>query len=200
MQINPIINYHPDSRPDSYRESGRDNYQLSKMARLLNSFFTQDAVTVAEKLLSKTLVRVWDDGTVSRYRITQTEAYMGADDLGCHASKGRTPRTEVMYAEGGSVYVYLIYGMYWMLNFVTGAKNEPQAVLICGIDAIVGSGRVGRVLKIDKSFYAENLLSSPRIWIEDAPDVKEFETTTRVGIDYAGDEWKNKPWRFTTKK
>lgn len=166
------------------------------MRKLHRDFFKQDAVTVAEKLLGKILVRVLEDGSVSRYRITETEAYLGEEDLACHASKGRTARTEVMYAEGGCVYVYLIYGMYWMLNFVTGDEGHAQAVLIRGIDSIVGSGRVGKELKIDKSFYAESLLESKRIWVEDAPDIVEFKTATRVGIEYAGDIWKNKPWRF----
>lgn len=166
------------------------------MTKLNSDFFKQDAVTVAEKLLGKILVRVWEDGSVSRYKITETEAYLGEEDLACHASKGRTPRTEVMFAEGGCVYVYLIYGMYWMLNFVTGPENHAQAVLIRGVDNIIGSGRVGKELKIDKSFYAESLLESKRIWIEDAPDVVEFKTAARVGIDYAGEIWKNKLWRF----
>ena len=128
--------------------------------------------------------------------ITETEAYLGEEDLACHASKGRTPRTEIMYADGGAIYVYLIYGMYWLLNFVTGTENHPQAVLIRGIDNIIGSGRVGRELKIDKSFYGESLLTSCRMWLEDAPDTFDFTTAPRVGIDYAGDIWKDKPWRF----
>jgi len=86
--------------------------------------------------------------------------------------------------------------MYWMLNVVTGPKNHPQAVLIRGIANIIGSGKVGRELKIDKSFYGENLLNSNRIWIEDAPDETKFITSTRIGIDYAGEDWKNKKWRF----
>jgi len=166
------------------------------MKRLKDNFYQQDAVIVAPKLLGKTVVRIWDDGTESRYRITETEAYLGEEDLACHASKGRTPRTEIMYAEGSYIYVYLIYGMYWMLNVVTGHKNQPQAVLIRGIDTIVGSGKVGRELKIDKSFYGENLLTSNRIWIEDAPNEINISTATRIGIDYAGEEWKNKQWRF----
>jgi DNA-3-methyladenine glycosylase len=166
------------------------------MKRLPAEFYKQDAVTVAEKLLGKTLIRIWEDGTETRYRITETEAYLGEEDKACHASKGRTSRTEVMYSEGGKVYVYLIYGMYWMLNVVTGTKNHPQAVLIRGIDNIIGSGKVGRELKLDKSFYAEDLLVSARMWIEDATDVSEFSTAPRIGIDYAGDEWRDKPWRF----
>lgn len=170
------------------------------MNRLDIDFYKQDAVTVAEKLLGKILVRIYDDGTINRYRITETEAYMGEEDRACHASKGRTARTEIMYAEGGSIYVYLIYGMYWMLNIVTGTENHPQAVLIRGIDKVVGSGKVGRELKIDKSFYGESLLESVRIRIENAPDETDFDTATRIGIDYAGDEWKNKLWRFISRK
>jgi len=119
--------------------------------------------------------------------------------LACHASKGRTPRTEIMYADGGKVYVYLIYGMYWMLNVVTGDENHPQAVLIRGLDDVLGSGKVGRLLKMDKTFYGEDLLSSNRIWIEDSTETVNFVTAARVGIEYAGDEWKNKPWRFILK-
>jgi DNA-3-methyladenine glycosylase len=166
------------------------------MNKLNSEFYQQDAVTVAEKLLGKILVRANDDGTADRYRITETEAYLGSEDKACHASKGRTPRTEIMYAEGGHVYVYLIYGMYWMLNVVTGSENHPQAVLIRGIDKIIGSGKVGRELKIDKSFYGEELKNSKRIWIENAPDITSFRTAPRVGVDYAGDEWRDKPWRF----
>ena len=166
------------------------------MKRLEIGFYKQDAVTVAEKLLGKILVRRWNDGIESRYRITETEAYFGEVDKACHASKGRTPRTEIMFAEGGKVYVYLIYGMYWMLNVVTGNENHPQAVLIRGIDTIIGSGKVGRELKIDKTFYGENLVTSSKIWIEDAKEIYDFQTAPRVGIDYAGEEWKSKPWRF----
>ena len=169
---------------------------VCKMKRLQYDFYKQDAVTVAEKLLGKTLVRTWEDGTKSCYVITETEAYLGEEDLACHASKGRTKRTEIMYSEGGHVYVYLIYGMYWMLNVVTGIANQPQAVLIRGVDSIIGSGKVGRELKMDKSFYGEDLNDSIRIWIEDAPDVEHFDTAPRVGIDYAGDLWKEKLWRF----
>lgn len=176
----------------------RINYFLddSMLKKLDASFYRNDAVLVAEKLLGKRIVRRWEDGTEQKYVITETEAYLGEEDLACHASKGRTTRTEIMYAEGGKVYVYLIYGMYWMLNVVTGDENHPQAVLIRGIDNIIGSGRVGRELKMDKSFYGEDLLTSSRIWLEDAPTVQHFETAPRVGVDYAGEIWKNKPWRF----
>jgi DNA-3-methyladenine glycosylase len=169
------------------------------MTRLNSDFYTHDALWVARHLLGKTIVRLNDEGCESRYRITQTEAYLGEEDEACHASKGRTPRTEIMYAQGGKVYVYLIYGMYWMLNVVTGSFNHPEAVLIRGIDSIIGSGKVGRELKINKSFYGEDLLDSSRIWIEDTPTSEKFDTFPRVGVDYAGDDWKYKHWRFVSR-
>lgn len=167
------------------------------MDRLNYNFYKRDAVTVAQELLGKTLVRVWDNASISRHIITETEAYFGEEDQACHASKGRTKRTEIMYASGGHVYVYLIYGMYWLLNVVTGNEKHPEAVLIRGLDEVIGSGKVGRILKIDKSFYGENLLHSPRIWIEDAPLETSFRALPRIGIDYAGEEWRSKAWRFT---
>jgi DNA-3-methyladenine glycosylase len=166
--------------------------------RLSPNFFKQDAVTVARLLLGKTIVRKWENNEEERFIITETEAYLGEDDLACHASKGRTPRTEVMYGEGGKVYVYLIYGMYWLLNFVTGEKGHPQAVLIRGVSAATGSGRVGRILQLDKSFYGEDLAISYRLWVEDSPSAETYQTAPRVGIDYAG-EWKDRPWRFIAK-
>jgi DNA-3-methyladenine glycosylase len=97
--------------------------------KLAREFFTRDVLTVAPELLGKILV-CKSEGEFLRYRITETEAYRGAEDLACHACKGRTARTEAMFHTGGVLYVYLIYGMYWMLNVVTGIENEPQAVLI----------------------------------------------------------------------
>lgn len=167
-------------------------------SRLQNDFFLRDVLEVIPELLGMFLVRKFDDGTIHKYVITEIEAYRGEEDLACHASKGRTNRTEIMYHEGGHLYVYLIYGMYWMLNFVTGDKNNPQAILIRGIDHYNGPGKLTKHLKIDKSFYGENLTTSDRIWIESNPEKNRYKilTSPRVGIDYAGDLWKNKLWRF----
>lgn len=170
-------------------------HTMKKGKRLASGFFERDVLQVAPELLGKYIVRQVD-GAQTAFRITETEAYRGEEDLACHASKGRTPRTEVMYGKGGLVYVYLIYGMYQMLNFVTEKENVPQAVLIRGVENVVGPGRVSRLLEIDKSFYAEDLHRSQRIWVEDRKElVPQIATAPRVGIDYAG-TWKNKPWRF----
>jgi len=164
--------------------------------RLDASFFQRDVLEVAPELIGKILVRQFPDGQVTRYKITETEAYRGIEDLACHASKGRTPRTEVMYHDGGKIYVYLIYGMYQMLNFVTAGEGNPQAVLIRGIEEHDGPGKLTRHLLIDKSFYGENLAISDRLWIENNEITSKYSVGTRIGIGYAGD-WKDKPWRFT---
>lgn len=166
------------------------------MKRLPNKFFQRDVIEVVPELLGKILVRRFPDGTEKRYTITEVEAYRGTEDLACHAAKGRTARTEVMFGDGGRLYVYLIYGMYWMLNFVTSLKDNPQAVLIRGIEGFSGPGRLGRELQLDKTFYGENLETSERLWIEDAPLVSQYNTSHRIGVDYAGEIWANKPWRF----
>lgn len=164
--------------------------------RLDSNFYQRDVLEVAPQLLGKVLVRQFDNGQSLRLRITEVEAYRGQDDRACHASKGRTPRTEVMFRAGGIVYVYFIYGMYWLLNVVTGLEGDASAVLIRGIENATGPGRVGKLLALDRSFYGENLETSERIWIEDAPAVSEFTQTPRIGVDYAGPEWASKPWRF----
>lgn len=166
------------------------------MQRLTKTYFENNSTLfLARNLIGKTLVRVFDDETV-RLKILETEAYIGEEDLACHARNGKTERNKVMYESGGLVYVYLIYGMYWMLNIVSAQQNQPEAILIRGIENCSGPGRVGRLLKLDKSFYAENLETSARIWIEDSNMEGNIIATPRVGIDYAGEEWKNKPWRF----
>lgn len=167
------------------------------MQRLEKDFFTRDVLEVAPDLLGKTLIRRFPDGKEMHLIITETEAYRGEEDLACHASKGRTERTEVMYLEGGYIYVYLIYGMYWMLNFVTSTENNPQAVLIRGVRDINGPGRLTKHLAIDKSFNAENLCTSDRLFVCNNFGAISYKTAPRVGIDYAGKIWANKPWRFT---
>lgn len=168
-------------------------------SRLNHSFYRRDVLEVAPQLLGKTLVRRFPDGNSLRVTITEVEAYKGTDDLGCHASKGMTQRNRVMFDNGGLVYVYLIYGMYWMLNVVTSTHSEPQAVLIRGVTGAEGPGKLTRLLKIDGSFYGEDLVESNRIWIEDNGIKADYITTPRIGIDYAGPYWSKVPWRFVLK-
>jgi DNA-3-methyladenine glycosylase len=162
-------------------------------------FETKDALHWAPWLLGKLLVRIAPDGRVIRQRITETEAYNGEDDLACHASKGRTARTQVMYLPGGRWYVYLCYGMHEMLNLVVGPKDFPAAVLIRGVQDAQGPGRltkrlaIGRALntqvaEVASGLYLENPSQSiPSKWIQRAP---------RIGVNYAGPIWSQKPWRY----
>ena len=164
--------------------------------RLLRDFYVRDVLDVAPEMPGKNLVIKLDDGSVGRFKVTEVEAYRGSEDKACHAAKGRTARTEIMFQEGGRLYIYFIYGMYWMLNIVTGQKDFPQAVLIRGVEGFPGPGKLTKSLGIDKSFYGEDLVSSDRIWVEDAGFAHPVKNGPRIGIDYAGEYWKSRPWRY----
>ncbi|MBN2348498.1 MAG: DNA-3-methyladenine glycosylase [Bacteroidales bacterium] len=165
------------------------------MKRLDTDFFIRDVLEVAPDLLGKQ-IHLHNGENHRIFRINEVEAYRGMEDLACHASKGKTNRTEIMFHRGGYIYVYLIYGMYWMLNFVSGPDNIPQAVLIRGVEEFNGPGKLTRAMGIDKSYYGEDLTTSERIWVSDAKPVKKYNMGSRIGVDYAGEIWKNKPWRY----
>jgi DNA-3-methyladenine glycosylase len=175
---------------------GKSHIDPLESIRLSSAFFTRDVLFVAPELVGKRIAISQKDGEIRRFLITETEAYRGPEDLACHASKGRTPRTEVMFHSGGRIYVYFVYGMYWMLNFVAGGENDPQAALIRGIEGFNGPGKLTRALGIDRSFYGVDLATSDRIWVEDAGYLPIIETGPRIGIKYAGEPWIRKPWRF----
>jgi DNA-3-methyladenine glycosylase len=164
--------------------------------RLLREFFIRDVLVVAPDMIGKNLVVRLGDGKYGRYQVTEVEAYRGSEDRACHASKGRTERTEIMYQEGGRLYVYFIYGMYWMLNVVTGCENDPQAVLIRGVEGLPGPGKITRSFGIEGTYYGEDLTISDRIWFEESGVTPIIKTGERIGIDYAGEYWKKRPWRF----
>lgn len=161
---------------------------------------TRETVALARSLLGKTLV-VADQMSqaISRHRILEVEAYDGPADLACHASKGRTKRTEVLFGPPGHWYVYLCYGIHEMLNLVTGPPEYPAAILIRGVDGFMGPGKLTKALGIDRRFNALPALRTSGLWIEDdgvRPPSAEVTATPRIGIDYAGPEWAAKPWRF----
>lgn len=171
---------------------------------LRKEFFDRPVLEVAPELLGKYLVvGSRRGGVAAAHMITEVEAYDGAEDLACHASKGKTPRTEVMFGPAGHWYVYLIYGMYDMLNIVTGPEEHAAAVLIRGVEAYDGPGKLTRGLGITREHNAA--LAAPieaggsGLWIEDrgqVVDSESIERTPRIGVDYAGPEWSQKPWRF----
>ncbi len=166
------------------------------MKRLDAAFFHRDCLEVAPDLVGKILVRRLPDGTELRERIAETEAYRGTEDLACHASKGRTPRTELLYRESGVMYVYLCYGMHYLMNVITGEPEQPQGVLFRAGTEHNGPAKLTKYLRIDKRFNGGSFLDCEELWIEDDGEPHPFHTDVRVGIDYAGEYWKNMPWRF----
>jgi DNA-3-methyladenine glycosylase len=168
---------------------------MNSSSRLFREFYSRDVLEVAPGLIGKVLV-VRSGQQFFKNVITEVEAYRGSEDKACNASRGRTRRTEIMYHEGGKIYVYFVYGMYWMLNVVAGKTDIPQAALIRGVEGCPGPGKLTRMIAIDGSYYGEDLTISERIWIEDTGLNLPYGTGTRIGIDYAGDKWKNKPWRY----
>jgi len=164
-------------------------------------YFNRPTVTVARSLIGKYLVRSID-GRMLAGKIVEVEAYVGPQDKACHASKGRTQRTDVMFGSGGVAYVYLIYGMYHCLNVVTEREEFPSAILIRAIEIdgklIDGPGRLCRALQIDRRLNRVDLTIGESLWFEDRGILVErgdVGTHPRVGVDYAG-EWAKKPWRF----
>ena len=164
--------------------------------RVQPEFFDCDCVELARKLLGK-LLCVRSGGEVIRKMITEVEAY-GINDTACHCYKGRTKRNDPMFKRGGTVYVYLCYGIHEILNFAAGKDGEGQGVMIRGIEGAVGSGRVTKILGVDRNFNYEFLPTSNRIWLEDGTYIEEVrvERLKRVGIGYASLEDQNKFWRF----
>lgn len=154
-----------------------------------------NATFVAPKLLGKLLCRDINGHTI-KLKITETECYQGERDTACHASKGKTARTKILYESGGIAYIYLCYGIHYLFNVVTGRKNSPEAVLIRGVEGFNGPGKLTKYLKIDKTLNGENLITSNKIWIEDDSFAYNFKTEKRIGIEYATEEYKNKLWRF----
>lgn len=168
---------------------------------LSKRYFNRPTLTVARSLVGKYLVRENGKGTVSG-KIVEVEAYVGCEDKACHASKGRTTRTEVLFGPPGMSYVYLIYGMYHMLNVVTERMEFPAAVLIRAIEVdgelIDGPGKLCRALEIDQSLNRLDMTNGRSLWFEDRGVrvfSKQVGTFPRIGVDYAG-VWAKKPWRF----
>ncbi len=186
--------------------------------RLNRSFYTRSTISLAEKLLGKYIVRkIGNKRLVGK--IIETEAYIGPQDKAAHSYKWKiTPRNKIEYAIGGHIYIYLVYGMYWQLNIVTAGKEKPECILIRAIipelesgereekkkrfSTANGPGKVCRYLKLDNSFYGEDLTKSKIIWLEDrGGKIKDSQIIVgkRIGIDYAGPYWSKRKWRFLIK-
>lgn len=165
------------------------------MKRLGEEFFHRDCLEVAPDLVGKVIVSKIG-GEEVRVRISETEAYRGAEDTACHAHKGRTPRTEVLYGKSGMVYIYLCYGMHWLMNVITGEEGQPQGVLFrAGID-YNGPAKLTKKLGVTKEQNKTSFTDSDVLWIEDDGFKCKIRTDKRVGINYATEEYINKQWRF----
>lgn len=186
-----------------------------------HDFFKRDTIEVAKNLLGKKIIRNIS-GNFFCAKIVETEAYLGLNDRACHSYGGNiTKRNEILYRKGGHIYVYLIYGMYNLLNIVTKSENEPEAVLIRAVEPIEnidgmainrfgknfknlstyqkknltnGPGKLAMALSIDRSLNG-TILSKDYLFIEDGEEVKNIITAKRIGIDYAGED-ANLPLRY----
>lgn len=183
------------------------------MPRILTrAYFERPTLRVARSLIGKYLVREGEAGLCAG-RIVEVEAYVGPEDRACHASRGRTPRTDVMFGPAGIAYVYLVYGMHHCFNVVTEADGYPAAVLIRAVHARIvrtsdgpasgevvnGPGRVCRFFGIDRALNRLDLTLGRVLWLEDRGErvpASAIAAAPRIGVDYAG-PWAAKPWRFT---
>lgn len=163
--------------------------------RLGRRVLSQSAVVLAPELLGKLLCRRTKQG-ILKYRIMETECYYGEEDTACHASRGKTERTKVLYGKGGTAYVYLCYGIHCLFNVVSGREGHPEAVLIRGVTDYNGPGKLTRAMNIDRSLNEVDMTDSKEIWIEDDGEKPDYITAKRVGIDYATEEYRDILWRF----
>lgn len=190
--------------------------------RLGRAFYArEDTLVAARELLGKRLVVPSSEGARVSGRIVEVEAYLGAEDKAAHSyGWRRTARTETMYAKGGTVYVFFVYGMHHQFNVVTGPEGTPTAVLVRAVEPeegiglmrerrlvakerelTSGPGKLCKALGIDRSFDREDLTASTRVWLEDAGvrvRHEEIAEGPRIGIAYA-EEYALKPWRFWMK-
>lgn len=164
------------------------------MNRLPYEFYHRPCDEVASDLVGKLIVH-----GDKRLRISETEVYWGEADTACHASRGKTPRNEVLWQDAGTIYVYLCYGMHWLLNLITGDAGDPQGVLIRACVEAPGPGKLTKALGITGEYNRKSILETPELRIEDDGFRCEIALDTRVGIGYASPEDQARLWRFKMK-
>ena len=156
---------------------------------------SRSAKELAPELLGKLLCRRREKG-ILKYRIMETECYCGEEDTACHASKGKTARTKILYEKGGTAYIYLCYGIHSLFNVVSGEEGHPEAVLVRGVSGYNGPGKLTRAMEIDRSLNGEDMVTSDLLWIEDDGYKPQYARAKRVGIDYATEKYRDILWRF----
>lgn len=175
------------------------------MQKLSREFYNRDTILVAQDLLGKYLVHVYED-TKMIGKIVEVEAYLGPHDLAAHSARGLTERTKVMFGPPGHAYVYMIYGMYFCVNVVTEAQGHASAVLIRAIEPIQniqertqGPGLLCKAMQINKTLNGHDLLSDNfYITQPQTPSTFTIVKRPRVGVDYAG-HWAKRLLRFYIK-
>jgi DNA-3-methyladenine glycosylase len=175
--------------------------------RLTRASFNLPTLRVSRDLLGKFIVRR-HRGRELAAMVTEVEAYKGPRDRAAHTFGGRrTARVEPLYGDGGTAYVYLVYGIHWLLNFSTAGAGTPEGVLIRGVltadhakpRLVSGPGRVTAYLRIDRRLNHIDATQSAVMWLEDRGirlPARRIMTGPRVGIDYAGVYWSARRWRF----
>ncbi len=166
---------------------------------LPRTFFSGATPRIARELLGQRLVRKLPDGTRIEALITETEAYDGFDDRASHAHRGMTARNAVMFGPPGHIYLYLCYGIHWLLNLTTREVGYPGAVLVRGTTAVSGPARLTRHFQLSGAHNTLPLGPGSGLWITSnrtAPLSEAIRALPRVGVDYAGPKWRFKAWRF----
>lgn len=169
---------------------------------LSEDFFQGKTLSLCRSLLGMHLCRRNADESVTRLPITELEAYDGFRDKASHAHREKTPRNAGMFEAGGRWYVYLCYGVHWLLNITVGPSEHPAAILVRGAGSIQGPGRLTRQLGVDGKWDGKTISPEESLWIEASPEKiasREIIRTPRIGIDSAGPVWSQKPWRFVWK-
>ena len=188
---------------------------ISVVKILPRKFYAQPTLQVARELLGARLVRILDGVRLAGI-IIEAEAYVGEEDLGCHAKSGKTKRNAVMYSPPGHAYVYFTYGNHWMLNAVTEQEEFPAAVLLRAIEPVegveimlqrrngrdtLGPGKLAQALGIDGAQNGIDLCTQDSgLWIEAGETIPDAAVVTgpRVGLYSVPEPWKSIPWRFRT--
>ena len=195
-------------RPGALHTTRTRSNAVAPARRLTRDDFNRPTLEVARDLLGKFIVSVYRGRAIAAM-IAEVEAYKGPRDRAAHTYGGRrTARVEALYGDGGVAYVYLCYGIHWMLNFSTRGHDIPEGVLIRGIIVptrlgallLAGPGKVTRHLKIDRRVNGIDTTASPTFWVEDRSVrfmARDITVGPRVGVDYAGPYWAGRLWRFS---
>lgn len=167
------------------------------MEKLDKDFFKNSAIFVAKNLIGKVFCAQTSQGVIKSV-ITETEAYLGEEDSASHARFGKDKNGKMMWEEGGTIGIYLCYGLHYMLNITCGEKGDPQAVLIRGTALAVGPGRVTKTFEVNMQDNGHSVCDDYRIWIEDGATLPS-EATARIGIDFANKKDRERKLRFVAK-